>query len=571
MRQLELLSPEEQITELCKHSEVSLEDYIKALQYSYGHYSIVLKRTLQERCVNSYNKEWIKAWNGNMDIQVCLDYYAVITYVTDYISKDDTTLVQVLLENAKRCQSQSALDRMRKIKDTFLTHRQMGEAEVYYRIFPELHLKESNVKTVFLPTGFPGNRTHFMKKINEEEAHLYDEDAIVTIEGKESKYVAKSSVIDKYRRRPDILENMCLMQFVKMYDSVSTVPKNVVWSNGASSGDEGLTTERENIEHQMNRHSDYEKIIIRSDNNIDMSIEEYRSLLLPKYISLADPQPGEPKFMRLRTFPLVVRLHKFNQTKERHEYLYSELLQYRAFRNENELSENNDKMCAELYCEKNDDEEDVTKVVKMKNILMEHLESVLEGKEKAEAILSDAVGEFLDPSLEQELRDGALEGSTEHPEYEAIIPPEDLEKNSTNMDSFYNPIELYSIEELFEKTRKFDKEQMLVLQVGIEFAKKVIMYINGSPDYPRIPRLMVHGGAGSGKSTVISTLIQWMERIFRKEGDNPDHPYILACAPTGMAASVIQGQTLHHCFSFNFGNKYMSLAYKKKEMKKEVY
>ena len=569
MKVLESLPLEKQISELCKKCKVSVEDYTRALKYSYGRYSITYKRNLQERYVNCYNKEWIKAWNGNMDIQVCLDYFAVITYVTDYVSKDDNTLTQVLLEAAKHCKSETARNRMKTIKDTFLTHRQMGEAEVYYRIFPELHLKDSNVKTVFLPTGFPENRTHFMQKVSSENMHQYAEDELVTIDGKDSKYVAKPSVIDKYMRRPGDLEHMCLMQFVKMYDSVSSVPKNVKWRHGCSFGDKGQATETEDIEHHINRHKDFHKILIVPENKCDMSVEEYSSLLLPKYISLSDPKPGEPCYLRLRSFPLVVRLHKFNRTKERHEYLYSEVLQYRAFRSEEELCRNDEKQCAELYCEPVNGEE-IPKVVKLKNILMEHQESVLEGKSKAEAILSDAVGERLDPELEQELQDGELEGISEHPEYQVLIPPDSIERSSNTGDSYYCPIQLSAIDELYKQTHKLDKEQMLVLEEGIKFAKSVVKFMSGSTTYPKPPRIIVQGGAGSGKSTVISTLVQWMEKIFRKEGDNPEHPYILVCAPTGTAAAVVHGQTLHHSFSFNFGNEYMSLSDKGRDLKRAL-
>ena len=108
MKVLECLPLEKQISELCKKCKVSVEDYTRALKYSYGRYSITYKRNLPERYVNCYNKELIKAWNGNMDIQVCLDYFAIITYVTDYVSKDDNTLTQVLLEAAKHCKSETA-------------------------------------------------------------------------------------------------------------------------------------------------------------------------------------------------------------------------------------------------------------------------------------------------------------------------------------------------------------------------------------------------------------------------------------------------------------------------------
>ena len=52
---------------------------------------------------------------------------------------------------------------------------------------------------------------------------------------------------------------------------------------------------------------------------------------------------------------------------------------------------------------------------------------------------------------------------------------------------------------------------------------------------------MVHGGAGSGKSTVINVMKQWFHRILQSSGDNPDCPYILVTAPTGTAAANIRG------------------------------
>ena len=75
---------------------------------------------------------------------------------------------------------------------------------------------------------------------------------------------------------------------------------------------------------------------------------------------------------------------------------------------------------------------------------------------------------------------------------------------------------------------------------------------------PNPPLVVVHGGAGCGKSFVINLMTQWQERILKTSGDNPNRPYILKCAFTGAAASIIQGQTLHHTFSFSFGNEFFS-------------
>ena len=69
--------------------------------------------------------------------------------------------------------------------------------------------------------------------------------------------------------------------------------------------------------------------------------------------------------------------------------------------------------------------------------------------------------------------------------------------------------------------------------------------------------MVVQGGAGSGKSTVIDILSQQVERILRFPGDHPDHPYCIKAAFTGTAAANIKGQTLHSAFSFSFGNEFL--------------
>ena len=82
-------------------SDEDIQLYEDALKYSTAGFSVVLERDLDEIYVNSYNPEWARAWNGNTDLQVCLDYFAVITYITEYYTKDDTGLISKLLEMLK--------------------------------------------------------------------------------------------------------------------------------------------------------------------------------------------------------------------------------------------------------------------------------------------------------------------------------------------------------------------------------------------------------------------------------------------------------------------------------------
>ena len=48
------------------------QTYMKALSLSLRGYSVHIKRDVDEIYINNYNAEWIKCWDGNMDMQVIL-------------------------------------------------------------------------------------------------------------------------------------------------------------------------------------------------------------------------------------------------------------------------------------------------------------------------------------------------------------------------------------------------------------------------------------------------------------------------------------------------------------------
>merc|ERR1739838_891163 len=97
----------------------------------------------------------------------------------------------------------------------FLTHRQMGESEAYYRIIPTMHMKESSVKAIFALTGF--NPGRYLERVDDDDADRCEK--VVEVEGRTGKYQEKPSLYDKYLRRdckiqPHI-KNLCYAQFVK--------------------------------------------------------------------------------------------------------------------------------------------------------------------------------------------------------------------------------------------------------------------------------------------------------------------------------------------------------------------
>ena len=113
---------------------------------------------------------------------------------------------------------------------------------------------------------------------------------------------------------------------------------------------------------------------------------------------------------------------------------------------------------------------------------------------------------------------------------------------------------------LKEKTRGLDFYQRLAVQKCIEYARKVVKGRKTKNKYPEPQNIIIHGGAGSGKTAVINIIKQWCHWLLQQPGDDPDCPYVIVAAPTGTAAAKIRGQTMHSAFGFSFGNEHFSLS-----------
>ena len=187
---------------------VSHKDYIEALSHSKSGHSVVLQRDLDEIYINPYNIEWLRAWDGNMDIQVVLDYFAVITYVTDYYSKDDTGTMEIIKATLAQTDSKDLKERMTILSNTFLTHRQMGGTEAVYRLLPSKLLKKSNVTCQWVSLGTKYERSSRRKKAT--EADINSGRPVIQFAGHEGYWYEQQYMLSKYLRRPmETVGDMC--------------------------------------------------------------------------------------------------------------------------------------------------------------------------------------------------------------------------------------------------------------------------------------------------------------------------------------------------------------------------
>ena len=168
-----------------------------------------------------------------------------------------------------------------------------------------------------------------------------------------------------------------------------------------------------------------------------------QSIALPPYIPLSKiASNGSIKWMKRRSIK-AIRFHKYNQTKDPHQWYFSEMLLYLPFTNENDLFPEDLESCMDLYL-KNEE-----KISKIRSQVMPYLRAVEEARENAETYLSN-VGDELDPTKEQMDVENEAEGISEHPEL-SFKAPDLREENSTVSDKTFRAIELQSDSELSDR------------------------------------------------------------------------------------------------------------------------
>ena len=126
--------------------------------------------------------------------------------MTEYFTKDESGTAEVLKKVVEDSPDDCTKEKMKKIASTFLSHRQIGEAEAFYKLLPDLLLKNSNVTCQWLPLGSKNERYIRMKRVEEDSNK---DKNLLKIEGVEGLWYEQPDILSKYKRRDDQLEKMC--------------------------------------------------------------------------------------------------------------------------------------------------------------------------------------------------------------------------------------------------------------------------------------------------------------------------------------------------------------------------
>ena len=81
--------------------------------------------------------------------------------------------MEILIDTMKNSECEGLKEKISLMMHTFLTHRQIGEAEAVYKILPDFHFKESNLSTVFFPNCPREERSKFLIRINDKPKYSH--------------------------------------------------------------------------------------------------------------------------------------------------------------------------------------------------------------------------------------------------------------------------------------------------------------------------------------------------------------------------------------------------------------
>ena len=220
------------IKELLAVAGVDETMYYGALQHSKKGVKIVQKRDLDEIMIESYNPEWLKNWNGNISMLICGDFFGVITYCTEYFVKDETNTMQAIQDVIRSRPDDNTRERMKTIADVFMRTRQIGESEGFYKLLPDLLLKNSNITKVWVSLDDPAEKVKRMRRADDEEVKEAN-DIYKKIDGVEGLWSEQADLMSKWLRRENMVSeeereeyadagDISLAQFAKMYTSSSS-------------------------------------------------------------------------------------------------------------------------------------------------------------------------------------------------------------------------------------------------------------------------------------------------------------------------------------------------------------
>ena len=500
--------------------------YLLTIRCSLSTAKVFYKRKPNALRVNPYMRGMLAVIRANHDVQYPLNVYALVCYVADYLLKSQKGL-SATLEQACRDVMDGDMklkQQIRHIGYKLLSTIETSAPEACYYIM-QIPFTYCSVEVVFIPTSPPEDRTYVLK--SEEELSELPE---------ESRDVLKSNSIAAYAKRPKKLHNMCLADYV----SELTVQYNKN-EKPKEKSQNGLPTNP--FDYDEN-----DDDLIPSEDEEDVTVNEDIFPLVTKCATF-----------KKRRNPRVIRFVNYNRTHDPENYCREKLLLYMPWRREEML-----KGESESYIEAFEANEII-----IRNNMSKYekfAEEVLQAEEMIDAT-EDDLDYNIAPNTEQTEREDEIIGPVDSPEFGFFRPPKNGEQPETSADILYNAGVAGASDTNIETMAGFMSEDNYLEMVRSLNEKQFQIYTHIlhhiSKDNVQPLHIFITGGAGVGKSMVLRCVYQGLLRLLaKKEGQNPEAPRIIIAAPTGKAAYLVEGNTIHSILKIlpSRGNNYVPLS-----------
>ena len=334
--------------------------------------------------------------------------------------------------------------------------------------------------------------------VRADEEKYYPDTELFEVEDREGKYYERPNVIQKYLRRGDDLQELCLTQFAKMYDSIHSV-KEAEKDDNIEEWEEDEEEEKEE-NHKTNKEKGEKATTLQLNEKYGNEAKfhcliNYNGELgkpLPNYIQLQDPLPNEPAYMKKRTSPKALRFYKAKNDRDHSRFYLHELMLYKSFNKEkyNEWC-NDENICIAEYLKHKEH------MQKVKAQVMEWIQNVEEARIHVEETLKNEINEEItgvemDAENEQDILDCQDQGEEEDPLYSHLNPEGFLEKPCSN-NRLCKQLQLEESEALITKTQLLDENQRKVLDIAIQFARDIVKASKCPNTAAEAPKLIITG------------------------------------------------------------------------------
>ena len=195
--------------------EEAIQRYYDALSFSVkGTGGVFLKREVANIFINAYNPSLLKLHTANHDLQVCVDQYAVASYICGYLTKNESGLSKLLRTINEEFEGKQ-YDKFKTIGAALDKGREVSVQEAVYRLRGDPMCK-SSVKVKHVSTVHP----HFREGLLKTNLETLKEGEKIWHNSLHDYYQARPLDSDEPDDDPDFWSNMCCAEFASNYEIV---------------------------------------------------------------------------------------------------------------------------------------------------------------------------------------------------------------------------------------------------------------------------------------------------------------------------------------------------------------